>query len=188
MESVTATPPLSRTINLLAVIDTQYIKHSYEPNPDVLHPTAIKPDHLFLIGAGLCSNSGKLKFEAKTGDAISLTGTSATHNSNDAVILYNAHPSGRSHIFHPFRQKFVTRRCSVEPNPDSENYDGLPAIETTSHFSHLNSRIQDYGTQHIDFKFALYTLSDDGQTQRLYGYYRCRLSATVEPPHRTHLE
>jgi nematocidal protein AidA len=183
MESAAAILPRLRKINAIAVIDAKYIKNNYKPNSDYLHPVVINPDSLFIVGTGLRSDSGKLEFKADIGDIISLSTTSADHNSNNAVITYGIKIIDHARLFHRFEQSFVTRIRTAQPDPESASRDGLPAIHAPASFASFQSTIQAHGAAQLQINFALYTLSENGQTQTLFGYYGCVLEASVQPQH-----
>ncbi|MFM0741712.1 AidA/PixA family protein [Paraburkholderia xenovorans] len=180
METDAAVLPLSHKINVLAVIDTEYIKHNYSSGDNPLSPTPVESENIFLIGVNPDFEAGELNIRARIGDIIYLTGTSADHNSTDAALIYNVHPRGPKRVFASFKQRFMTRQHAVQPDPDSASRDGLPALETIARFSDFESRVRAHGAELIHIDFALYVPSESGQRQELFGYYRCELNATVE--------
>lgn len=181
MESEAVVPPLSRRIGVLAIVDTRYIKHNYLPGLTPSTPTIVNPEHLFIVGAHLRSGAGTLELCAKIGDIVSITGTSATRNSSDAVIVYKVQtqPAATETVLDSFEQSIVTTSNAVAADPNSANRDGLPALETAVNFSSFSSQIRAHGTQGIRLEFALYALTQGHQTQRLVGYYGCDLNISI---------
>lgn len=170
----------ARKIHVLAVVDTERVKVTYGPNSDRLAPTSVSPRHLFMTGAGLRGDIGELKFEARIGDIVSMTGVSIYNNSDDAVIVYGIHPVERGPVFNRFKPHYVKRLAGAQPDPDSPNRNGLPAVEREISFSSFESKIAAHGVERIDLAFALYALSGNGQDQEIFGYYRCELAVAVE--------
>ncbi|KWC47542.1 hypothetical protein WL51_27615 [Burkholderia ubonensis] len=58
-------------------------------------------------------------------------------------------------------------------------------MEKEVNFLSFESKIAAHGVERLDLAFALYTLSDDGQNQEIFGYYRCDLAIAVERPRST---
>ncbi|WP_181885467.1 AidA/PixA family protein [Trinickia dinghuensis] len=181
MESEAVIPTLSRRIGMLAIVDTQYIKHHYAPGLTPSTPAIVNPEHMFIAGAHLRSGAGTLEFHARVGDIVSIRCTSAAHNSNDAVILYKiqTQPAATEIVLDSFEQRIVTRRNAVAADPDSASRDGLPALETAVNFSSFSSQIRAHGTEEIRIEFALYALTQGRQTQSLVGYYCCDLNISI---------
>lgn len=181
LEPEAAISTRSRLFGMLAIVDTRAIKHHLAPGSTRSAPTLIEPEHMFVVGTGLRTKADELILHASTGDIVSLTGTSTDHNASDAVIVYNVQPVDRQSILGPFEPRMTTRSGTVEPDPDSASRDGLPALETTAHFSSFESAIQAPGTTRIRVDFARYALGRDGQKQILVGYYACGFTITVAP-------
>lgn len=179
MDPEAAISTRSRMFGMLAIVDTKPIKHHCMPGSIPSAPTIVEPEHLFIVGAGLRSDAGKLILRARTNDIVSFTGTSADHNSSDAVIVYKVQPIHKQSVLNPFKQRVATRSRAVEPDPDSASRDGLPALETAACFSSFESEIRAQGTASIRVEFALYALGRSGQVQMLVGYYACGLTITV---------
>jgi nematocidal protein AidA len=179
MESETAVASRSRKINVIAVVDTARIRHACTPSLDVHDPAVVNPEHLFLAGAGLSGRAGELMLEARVGDRVAMTATSATRNADDAVIVYDVRPAAHAHVLRSFSRRCVTRERAVQPDPDSLSRDGLPAVETSARFSSFESSIHAYGDARFHIDFAIYALSPDGQHQRLFSYCRCMMKIAV---------
>jgi len=178
MESETAIQLTSRTINVLVVVDTEYVIKTYGPNREAADPQPVGHDQPVMICAGSRGDvseqgAGKLKFKANVGDIVSITGASIYGNSTDAVIMYSMQPVVDGHVFDCFKQQFVVRKGAAQPNPDSPTRNGLPAIENETNFSSFTSTIRARGLERLKLAFALYTLSPDGQSQDVFGYYFC---------------
>ncbi len=165
----------SVSIDVLVVIDTEYVKEHY-PNPstDPGNPTGINHSSQFMIASdprGIVSGQGTadLNFRANTGDFVSFRGTSIYQNSDDAIIIYGIRYWSGDKVFGRFTPNLITRSGAVIPDPGSEN--GLPANHIALSFSSLDSRVSKRGTENFYVDFALYTLSENGEDQELLGYY-----------------
>ncbi len=165
----------AQQINVLIVIDTEYVKaHYLNPSQDQNQPTGIDHNSQFMIctgsrGAVTGQGSADLSFQANPGDFVSFAGTSIYDNADDAVIVYGIKYWKGDHVFNQFVPDLVLRTGAVMPDPNTSN--GLPAKKTTINFSSYDSRVSKSGTENFYMYFALYTLANDGQTQNLYGYY-----------------
>lgn len=172
----------SQDINVLVVIDTEYIKKMYGPNSNKNAPQGINHSSQFMIctgSRGIISGQGTadLNFRANPGDTVDFTGVSIYDNSDDAVIVYGINYWQKDHVFGNFTSNLVTRNRAVMPNNDSP--DGLPATPTKLTFASYGAKVQNSGTEDFYVNIALYTLADDGQTQNLYGYYYWDPTITV---------
>jgi nematocidal protein AidA len=174
----------SRDINVLVVIDTEYVKAHWpkQPNPDPAKPVGIDHNSQFMIctgSRGIISGQGTadLNFKANVGDHVGFTGVSVYDNSDDAVIVYNISYWKRDQVFNNFETTTIVRKGAVEPNPANPN--GLPALHTPLNFNSLESRVKASGTEDFYVSFALYTLDDSGQNQNLYGYFYWDPTITV---------
>ncbi|QND96540.1 inclusion body protein [Burkholderia cenocepacia] len=84
----------AQDINIIAVIDTEWVKKTY-PNPsqNQAAPTGIAHNGQFLICTGARGVKGQgtadLEITAYPGDRVQFTGVSIYDNSDDAVIIYN---------------------------------------------------------------------------------------------------
>lgn len=162
-------------INVMIVIDTDYVKANY-PNPshDPNQPTAIVHDSQFMISTNqrvIISEQGTtaLHLEAKWGDTVSFQGISIYGNSEDAVILYGIKHWSGNHVLGHFLPVLVKRQNAAVPDVNTKN--GLPAKSAEGNFIRLGAKVAKSGTGNFHISFALYTLADDGETQKLLGYY-----------------
>lgn len=162
-------------IHIMAVIDTAYIIKYYQPslNPD--QPTKI--DHQsevmvcsFVNHPGNTQGTADLSFTAYVDQTVSFWATSLSSNASDAVIIYGIEPFGSTSadVFNRFNMNQITRVGVATPNPKSIN--GLPAITTEQTFYSYDTRVARKGTENFVFKFAIYTLDEIRETQRLWGY------------------
>ncbi|MFM0068769.1 AidA/PixA family protein [Paraburkholderia aspalathi] len=179
MDSGSVVPTPSRKIGVLAIVDAKYIQHNYVLRSTPSAPAIVNPAHIFMVGTSLRSSAGELMLNARIGDVVSMIGTSADHNSSDAVIVYRVQLADQGNALRPFKQSIVTRIRAVEPDPDSTSRDGLPALETPANFSSFESKIRAHGIERIRIEFALYALAQNGQSQILVGYYRSDLNITI---------
>lgn len=173
----------SQSINILVVIDTEYVKTNY-PNPsqDPTKPTGINHSSQFMIctgSRGIISGQGSadLSFKANVGDYVAYTGTSIYDNSDDAVIVYGINYWNGDHVFNAFVPDLVTRNKAVMPDPTTNA--GIPPTLNKITFSSLDSKVASSGKENFYVYFGLYTLADDGETQKLFGYFYWDPSVTV---------
>jgi nematocidal protein AidA len=164
-------------INVLVVVDTEYIKQAY-PNPskDQNTPTGIAHDHQFMLctgSRGIISGqgTGDLEFRANVGDNVAFTGVSIYNNSYDAVIVYDVKHFSGDQVFNQFNADMVVRNGAVQPNADSPSRNGLPPIRKQTNFSVFDSKVRSSGREGFGIAFGLYKLADNGQDQELYGYF-----------------
>ncbi|SDR21869.1 Inclusion body protein [Paraburkholderia fungorum] len=169
--------PRVHEINVLVVIDTEYLKSTY-PNPSKDHnnPTAIDHARQYMLctgSRGIVSGqgSGDLEFKANPGDNITFTGVSIYNNSDDAVIVYDLKHFCGQQVFTPFYADMVVRTGAVQPNADSPNRNGLPPVKKPTNFAVFDSKIRTNGREGLGLAFGLYTLAANGQNQELYGYF-----------------
>ncbi|MFA6920883.1 MAG: AidA/PixA family protein [Gallionella sp.] len=173
-------------VNILAVIDTEYIKSTHQnPSQDMNKPTAIASVGVHTICSGaseIVYKQAGLSFVACHGNTMAFRGISIYNNSEDAVIVYRVKSTGSGHIFKGDIPVLTTRNGAVQPDPDSVE-GGIPPVHTKMNFSSLNSTLETSRKESFKVCFALYTLADDGQTQQLFGYffYRWTLDITVQP-------
>jgi hypothetical protein len=171
-------------INIMIVIDTDYVKANYSnPSQDPDHPTGINHDSQFMICTdphGIISGQGTadLNFKAKFRDNVSFKGISIYGNSDDAVIIYEIKYRSGNEVFNQFVPNLKERQHAVVPDVTTTN--GLPAKTTLVDFTSLDSQVVKYGKENFYVYFALYTLADDGETQKLFGYYYWDPSITVQ--------
>lgn len=176
--------PSANFMDILTVIDTEYIKKNYGPNNnDKSNPRGIDHNSQFMICTGARKiNSGQgtadLDFNANVGDYISFRGTSIYQNSDDAIIIYGIKFQSGVEVFNQFVPNSITREGAVQPDPKSS--DGLPALKVKQSFLSLDSKVANKGRESFLVYIALYTLSDDGETQNLYGYYYWDPTITVK--------
>ncbi|MBE99885.1 inclusion body family protein [Flavobacterium coralii] len=173
----------AQSMNLLIVIDTEYVKANYpSPSQDQNNPTGIDHNSQFMICTGtrgVISGQGTadLSFKANPGDYLSVYGQSIYANSDDAVIVYDLKYWNGDQVFNNFQVDTVSRTNVVFPQTGTAN--GLPAVTGPASFISLDSRVSKQGTENFYVCFALYTLAADGETQQLYGYYYWDPTITV---------
>jgi hypothetical protein len=180
----TADASSAASINVLIVIDTEYVKATY-PNPsqDPANPTGINHSSQFMICTGSRApvtgqGSADLGFTANPGDLVSFFGESIYANSDDAVIVYGIKYWSGDHVFNQFTPDQVQRKGAVVPDVTTSN--GLPAVHITGNFMSLDTRVAAAGQENFYVYFALYTLDSTGENQNLFGYYYWDPSITVQ--------
>jgi len=172
------------SINVLIVIDTEYVKTTF-PNPsqDPAHPTGINHNSQFMIctgSRGIISGQGTadLNFRANPGDFVSFFGESIYANADDAVIIYGIKYWSGDNVFNQFVPDVVARTGAVFPDVSTSN--GLPATHGPASFISLDSKVARQGIENFYVYFGLYTLDNTGETQNLLGYYYWDPTITVQ--------
>ncbi|KIO76717.1 hypothetical protein TH53_13670 [Pedobacter lusitanus] len=163
-------------IDVLVVIDTDYVKSHYARNDRQSNPFPI--DHLseYVIATGANGTRGQgtadITFSAAPNDRVCFRGVSAYNNSDDAVIVYGIKPYGSDQpdLFNTFNYDKVIRSGAVVPNEKIPN--GLPAIPTRVSFYSYNSTVREQGSELYVIQFALYELDSTGEKQQIYGYFQ----------------
>jgi nematocidal protein AidA len=170
-------------INVLVVIDTDYIMENYKsPSKDPNKPTGMNHNSQYMIchdPRGIAGGQGTadLNFNAIVGDLVSFTGTSIYANSDSAVIVYGIKYWQGDNVFGTFVPNLITRNRAVMPDPHQPT--GLPPIQQAISFASFDSRINSGGTEKFYVYIAVYKLANDGQTQELYGYFYWDPTVTV---------
>lgn len=166
------------SINVLIVIDTEYVKAHYpkQSNPDWKNPVGIDHKSQYMIandsrGINKGQGTADLDFNANVGDYVGFAGVSIYQNSDDAVIVYGIEYGSGPKVFNQFNMNVVKRSKAVSPDKDSPDHNGLPPLHGPLSFSVLTSQVGDSGTEAFLVRFGLYTLDSDGQNQSLYGYF-----------------
>ncbi|ONC51451.1 inclusion body family protein [Burkholderia pseudomallei] len=172
--SATTTPPRHR-VDLLVVIDSDYVKENYPDGSRVPGtPTPVDSRALFVICAGSDIGdiqSGEAICTAAVGDVVSVTCTTIQDNSSDAGILYDIWQAVNGQVFTPFKQNFSELTGAVQPDPESESRDGLPPLRKEAHVSNFTADVKSLGNAQLGLAFGIYTLARDGQRQDPLGYY-----------------
>ncbi|WP_175959228.1 inclusion body family protein [Burkholderia pyrrocinia] len=177
----------SQAIDILVVIDTEYVKNYWNkstpartPSQKWQEPTGLDHINKFMIctgSRGIISGqgTGDLHFRANVKDSVRFNGTSVYGNADDAVIVYQIKPiliPGVSiNVFNKFIVNDYTLTGAAQPNSKSEWDNGLPALHVPEDFQTFEATVAQSGTEFFGLSFALYTLADDGQRQDLYGYF-----------------
>ncbi|RKP52623.1 inclusion body family protein [Trinickia fusca] len=165
----------SQNINILVVIDTEFVKKTYGPNQlPKEQPQGISHSNQYMICTGAREiisgqGSGDLHFRANVGDMVSFAGVSIYENADDAVIVYAIKHFSGDDVFNRFQYNHIERTGAAQPNEDTA--DGLPASHRLQTFATYDSKVKKSGTEGFGVCFALYTLDSNGQKQNLYGYY-----------------
>lgn len=159
--------------NILAVIDTRYIKNKYKrPSIRPKSPTLIDSQSQYLIRSTSADNlpNANLAFSAGcAGDKVSFRAISITGNSDDAVIIYGIHFVKGCEIFGEFICNLTNLANAVEPG---DTMSGMPAITANMNFTSFDAEtITDAGEGVYQIFFALYSPNAQG-VQIPYGYFR----------------
>jgi len=174
------TPALLKT-NILIVVDTNMVMAEYRhPSMKFNKPTLINDKGIFLLSSlkrgsalkpetGIAKATGKLTF-------VAFRGTSIEENADSAIIIYKVNGQKENSTLGKFTVQKKTIDMAVMPDNTTPN--GLPAIYGNINFTSITSRMP-IGIQKITISFALYTLDDDKETQKLYGYYCFNTDITI---------
>jgi hypothetical protein len=161
----------TETIDVLIVINAEYIKKNYPRNTDPNNAQKIDRNSHYLIGHNpreIVSGQGTadLSVKAKRGDDFYLRATTIQQNSEDsAVVLYKI--DGNT-IFTPleFALGFTN---AIQSNRDT--YRPIPPLFKAQYFPNYNARIKNEGTENVFVYFALYISNHNFTSHELYGYY-----------------
>jgi len=171
------------SINILIVIDTEYVKQHFpngSKNPD--QPTGIDHSSQFMLCTGsrrpvTGQGTADLGFTANPGDFASFYGQSIYGNADDAVVIYGIKHWSGDNVFNQFTTDAIKRTGAVFPAVPS----GVPATNGPASFISLDSRVSGKGKENFYVYFGLYTLDNNtGENQTLFGYYYWDPSVTVQ--------
>ncbi|KVQ09140.1 hypothetical protein WJ99_20785 [Burkholderia ubonensis] len=162
----------SQFIQILAVIDTHYVKASY-PNPskNPHRPTGISSNAVFMLnsrlpGVSSSEGTGNLGLKLHVGDNVSLMGTSLSDNSQDAAMIYNVRHFSGTQVFSPFAVQTIEQAAA----PSAAETPDIIAISAQSQaFQRFNSVAKSSGSENLGTSFALYTRDQNKKT--LFGYF-----------------
>ncbi|WP_428231417.1 AidA/PixA family protein [Flavobacterium sp.] len=164
----------SETIDVLIVINAEYIKKNYPRNTDPNNAQKIDHNNHYLISHNpreivLGQGTADLGIKAKLGDIFYLRTTTIHQNNDDfAVIVYKIEHGNGNTIFTPFQWDFSYTNA-VQFNIDT--YRPLPPLFKRQYFANYNAKIKSEGTENVFIYLALYVLSNNGESHELYGYY-----------------
>ncbi|WP_322088203.1 inclusion body family protein [Burkholderia sp. BCC1999] len=164
--------PSAQQIDILAVIDTEYVKRRY-PNPSKQpeRPTAVDHRAVNLLytgarGEALGNGAAESRLTLVPGDTVSLRAVSLYGNSDEAVLVYQVSHLFGQQVFNPFTQEFLEVKA-VQLNPETS--DGLPPVTKLQTFVSIGAKARTSGIETLGACFGLYTL--ERSTQELLGYY-----------------
>lgn len=164
----------SEQINVLIVIDTDYVKAHYQkPSTDPNNPTGIDHNSQFMIctdprGGIVNQGTADLQFTALPGDLVSFAGVSIYDNSDDAVVVYGIKYWKGDSVFNQFVPNLVRRNGAAQPDTSTPN--GLPVLNVPQNFTSFDSKVKQSGTENFYVQFGLYQLVN-GESQNLFGYF-----------------
>ncbi|AZA81652.1 DNA-directed RNA polymerase subunit beta [Chryseobacterium lactis] len=180
----------SQAIDIMVVIDTDYVKHYIQQNrltPSTNMDKPVPVDHIakYMIvpaaNALLGQATGDLNLKARNGDRVSFRGSSIYQNSDDAVIIYGFKKYAGVEVFNgnPMVYDVVDRKQAAIPDHTKTN--GLPAIPANVNFYSYDATIGSTGEGNYSLFFALYTLDpNNSDKQILYSYCVWDPTITVE--------
>ncbi len=168
---------VATTVNVMAIIDTDYIRQSQGPNTSKDNPVGIGHKGISLI----CpvadfvtypnNDIANLTFKANVGDTVSFHAVSVSDNSEDAIIIYGVVPANNNNVnvFNIFQAEEETRTGAAIP--DVSQQDGLPALHESVDFYSYDAKVKNKGSEFFKIYFALYKLDDARENQEIYGYF-----------------
>jgi len=172
------------TIDVLIVINANYIKKNYLRNTDPNNAQKIDRNSHYLIVYNpreIVSVQGKadLSLKTKIGDSFNFRATTIQQNSEDsAVVLYKIEHGDGNTIFTSFGYVINFANKVVQPNTDT--YRPIPPLFKTQCFASYDTKVKSEGTENVFVYFALYIVTDNFDSHELYGYYYWDPQFTVE--------
>ncbi|NTY36447.1 inclusion body family protein [Burkholderia diffusa] len=171
----------SQLIQILAVIDTHYVKATY-PNPSqsANRPTGISSNAVFMLnsrlpGVSSSEGTGNLGLNLHVGDTVSLMGTSLSDNSGDSAMIYNVRHFSGAQVFGPFSMQTIEQ---ADVAAAAETPDIIPISAQSQVFYRLNSVARSSGSENLGTIFALYTRNQNKKSLFGYFYWIWQASAT----------
>ncbi|MBP0017504.1 MAG: inclusion body family protein [Cyanobacteria bacterium SBLK] len=180
-------------VEILIVIDTQYIKDTYGRAGTVDNPKGVNHHSQYMIADynHVVEGQGTADLVIKAGprDTVKFTATSTTANSDDAVIVYGIEHWDKSDcyghgpsipIMNPPTSNIIYMEKAVMPSPGG---DGLPPTQKEASFASLDSQLNGRkGAECYKAKIAIFSLNDDQVSQGpdAYGYYYWDPAVIVE--------
>lgn len=158
------------TINVMTVMDVQaiiakYGKLSQEPQK------ATQIGHAFIYMSSddprgwSAADPGNIILNAQVGDTLDFSCTSTSGNSEDAAFIIAL--SGGEPVLDPSHVDVITLQKAAQPTPPN----GYPFKFVTETFSSCDAKVSQKGTAtNFWATAALFTLSDDSESQVLAGY------------------
>lgn len=146
------------TIDVLFVINAEYIKKNYPRNTDPGKAQKVdhNSNHLIVYNPReiiSVQGTANLSLKTKIGDDFHFRATTIQQNSEESkVLMYKVEHGGGNTIFTPFGQ-YLTKIKVAHPDPDSYNY--MPPVFREDGFVY----------------FALYIPNVNFTSHELYGYY-----------------
>jgi hypothetical protein len=171
------------TIDVLFVINAEYIKKNYPRNTDpnkaqkvdhnINHLIVYNPREIVSV-----QGTADVSLKTKIADYFFFRATTIQQNSDESkVLMYKVEHGGGNTIFTPFQQYFAKIKVA-HPNPDSYSY-MLPVFREDCFTSYYN-KIRYEGTEDVFVYFALYITNNNFTSHELYGYYYWDPKFTVE--------
>ncbi|AIO46409.1 MULTISPECIES: AidA/PixA family protein [Burkholderia] len=162
----------AQSVQILAVIDTNYIKRSH-PNPSLnaQNPTSIPSTALFMLnghapGVSSSEGNGNLGLKLNVGDKVSLMGTSLADNSGDAALIYHVQQYSGAQVFAPFTAVTIEQAGAASA---AETPDLIATSAQSQVFQAFESVAKSAGSEYLATSFALYTRSQNRKS--LFGYF-----------------
>jgi hypothetical protein len=164
-------------INVMTMVDTDLIKQTYGPNNSKDNPQGLNHHEGITMACPASNYVGEVDndpaniiFKANVEDTVCFNAYSLSGNCEDAVIFYDIeHTDDTVNVFNPFSAKKITRTGAAVP--DTNQRDGLPAMNVTRDFYTFESVVANKGVEGLKIRFAIYELDDTRENQVLYGYY-----------------
>lgn len=181
----------NKPIDMLVVIDTDSIRDDFQgktPSQDSTKPSPISHASQHMIATNDAAISGQgtadLEIQGVSGEGVRFYSTSASANSQDAVIVYGILQDGTTYCGttkptdSAFDFPFITRYFSLEkaaqPSSQPPLYDGLPPNYDTQSFQYLESNLNkstDGKAQLYCIEFAVFERDGQSGQTSLFGYF-----------------
>ena len=172
----------SKDCHGLLVVDTDDITANYpEPSQDPRLPTKLDETAWFWLyskqNSVQASSKGSKLIRIAHHGTLSVWAISVDGNSSNAVLLYGFTQSHAGKVVIQAMPHLSMLSGAAQPDPDQMN--GLPALQCQQSFNNWVKMMNKVGKSILPINVAVYTLSDDGETQVLYGYFYLEISVEV---------
>ncbi|WP_337967439.1 AidA/PixA family protein [uncultured Flavobacterium sp.] len=174
---------ITETIDVLFVINAEYIKKNYPRNTDPNKAQKVdhNSNHLIVYNPReivSVQGTADLSLKTKIADDFCFRATTIQQNCEESkVLMYKVEHGGGDIIFTPFGQ-YYSKIKAAHPNTDSNNY--LPPVFKEENSGYYGNKIRYEGTEDVFVYFALYILNDRFDSHELYGYYYWDPKFTIE--------
>ncbi len=176
---------MSKTINVLIVLDTDLVKAQNPPkrDQDQNQPTDIGHNFGYMVASGTTTigssqGTGMLNFNAIDGDTVRAFAVSGSDNFEDSVLLYGMQRFDGDTVMSPFNYINFPDKSTIVPKKATDPLPGPGTIAAESFWFFQGTVVTNRGTEQYRVQFALYDRDVKGAPQ-LYGYFQWDPTITV---------